>query len=83
MSKIIGIAVPGTYITPLIETLLIDNDKRKEDAQLPVLKLGTGLIYFGEDVLAVRAGLLHFLKPNRFWVESHQKRVFHVALLCG
>lgn len=74
MSKVVGVVLPGTYITSLVEALLAEDERRKE-GQLPVLKLGTGLIYSGEEVLAVQAGLLHYLKPNKFWIEGRQKRV--------
>jgi hypothetical protein len=69
----LGVVIPGTNITPIVEKLF---SEKRDDDQLPVVKLGAGLIQSGDTLLAVRAGLLHFTKPNKFWIEGHQKRVY-------
>lgn len=72
----LGIVLPGTPITGIIEKVLdeLDNPKMGPDG-VPIVKLGNGLLQTGEDTVTVKAGILHFAKPNRFWIENYQKRV--------
>lgn len=81
-SAVLGVVLPGTTITELVETSLTgcqqDAGQRAlqaEDTALPVVKLGTGLIQAGDDILAVKPGILHFVRPNKFWLEGRQRRV--------
>lgn len=75
MSSSVGVVIPGTNIIPIIEKILSEQASRRGDDQLPVIKLGVGLIQSGERIVAVKPGLLHFTKPNRFWIEGRQRRV--------
>lgn len=81
MSAVLGVVLPGTAITELVEKSLVGNqqDSSRKTPQtedgLPVVKLGNGLIQVDEDILAVKPGILHFARPNKFWLESRQKRV--------
>lgn len=38
------------------------------------IKLGSGLRQDGDAISAIKAGVLRFAKPNKYWVESSQKR---------
>jgi exosome complex component RRP40 len=38
------------------------------------LALGDGLVQQGEAVIAVRAGVLRYRPPNRYWVEHNQRK---------
>lgn len=38
------------------------------------IKLGSGLRQDGDAISAMKAGVLRFSKPNKYWVESSQKR---------
>lgn len=69
----VGVVLPGTSITPIIEKVLTEQTNKKDG--LPVIKLGVGLIQSGEQILAVKAGLLYYAKPNKFWIEGRQRRV--------
>ena len=72
---LVGVTLPGTSITHIIERVFGEHAQKTEEGQLPVAKLGAGLIQSGEDILAVKAGVLQFLKPNKLWIESRQRRV--------
>ena len=83
MSIVLGVVLPGTSITPLVETALGESDDMLNSTtknKVPIVKLGSGLVQVGEDITAVVAGLLYFSRPNRFWIEKYQKRV-HCILL--
>lgn len=74
---VVGIVVPGASVTPLVERVLASSDlplKSGEDG-LPVIRVGSGLVQVGEEVVAVRAGRLHYGRPNKFWIEHVQRRV--------
>jgi hypothetical protein len=75
MSTALGVTLPGVSITSIVERVLNENAQKTKEGQLPVVKLGAGLIQSGEDILAVRAGILQFQKPNKFYLENRQKRV--------
>lgn len=77
---VVGIVVPGTSVTPLVERVLASSDlplKTGKEDGLPVIRVGSGLVQVGEDVVAVRAGRLHYGRPNKFWIEHAQRRVSH------
>lgn len=38
------------------------------------IKLGSGLLQDGDTISVMKAGRLRFSKPNKYWVESSQKR---------
>ena len=38
------------------------------------LELGDGLLQQGDQVLAVRAGVLRYRPPNKYWVEQNQRK---------
>ncbi|KAI7734482.1 hypothetical protein M8C21_030290 [Ambrosia artemisiifolia] len=44
------------------------------------LKLGGGLRQDGDAICVMKAGKLRFMKPNKYWVESSQKRNFLVDI---
>lgn len=75
MTVSLGVALPGTCITPIIEKAVDETEQRVKEGDLPVVKLGSGLVQAGEDILAIKAGVLKYAKPNRFWIEGRQKRV--------
>lgn len=77
--SVVGVVLPGTSVSSIIERVIgeLDNQKQvKVDADgVPIIKLGNGLLQTGGDTVAVKAGLLHFSKPGKFWIETQQKRV--------
>ncbi len=76
MSVVVGVVVPGTSVTPIIDKVLSEVENQKIDAEgIPIVTLGNGLLQTSGDTVAVKAGLLHFTKPGKFWIETHQKRV--------
>ncbi len=80
MSQGVGVVLPGTSITTIVEKVLVEK-KLKDTDELPLVKLGTGLIQTSDDIVAVKAGMLTFVKPNKFWVESNrQRRVIYYKL---
>lgn len=55
------IVIPGDVIDVNSETTIV---------------LGPGLRQEGDDVVAVKAGILHHAETgNKYWIESNQKRV--------
>lgn len=73
--SVVGVVLPGTSITPLVEKTVNECTVKRSEDGLPLIKLGSGLIQRDEDILAVKAGLLNFQKPNKFWIENRQRRV--------
>lgn len=71
----LGIILPGTSVSSIIEKVFSEVSVKMEDG-VPTVKLGNGLVQLGDDIMAIKAGTLFYAKPNRFWVETNQKRVF-------
>ena len=46
-----------------------------EEATESNITLGPGLRQDGEHIVATKAGVLRHLPPNKWWIESNQKRV--------
>ncbi len=85
----LGVVLPGTGLTAIIERALqmaatkgdgSERARRIDEEGRPVVRLGNGLIHSaGDDIVAVRSGILTFGRPNRFWVECKQRRYVPVA----
>lgn len=45
------------------------------------VKLLQGLFRRGDQIMATKPGVLRFKKPDRFWVESVQKRVCSISIV--
>ena len=76
MENVLGVVLPGTNVTSIIEKILQERRPNKSAEEgLPVVKLGNGLVQLAGEIVAVKAGLVRFGKPNKFWIEHHQRRV--------
>lgn len=55
--------------------LAVPGDEVKIDEKASPVILGPGLLQEDENqVVATRAGVLHFKSPNTYWLESHVKK---------
>ncbi|KAK1422347.1 hypothetical protein QVD17_25397 [Tagetes erecta] len=63
---------PSTFI----DQLVVPGDVILDLSNLTnqTLKLGGGLRQDGDSICVMKAGKLRFMKPNKYWVESSQKR---------
>jgi hypothetical protein len=74
----LSLSLSRTYCTmqDKVDTLVLPGDVigRLSDAG-DVVRLGLGLFQDNELVVASKAGMLRFRAPNKFWIESSQRRV--------
>ncbi|MFS7999507.1 putative exosome complex RNA-binding protein 1/RRP40/RRP4 [Helianthus anomalus] len=60
----------------LVDQLVVPGDVILDLSNMAnqTLKLGGGLRQDGDSICVMKAGKLRFMKPNKYWVESSQKR---------
>ncbi|KAJ0680544.1 putative exosome complex RNA-binding protein 1/RRP40/RRP4 [Helianthus annuus] len=69
----------------LVDQLVVPGDVILDLSNMAnqTLKLGGGLRQDGDSICVMKAGKLRFMKPNKYWVESSQKRMIKVSsVLC-
>jgi exosome complex component RRP40 len=70
------VVFPGDTVTESIDAAIASSPSTAASAGAPQIKLGAGLLPAGEDVLAVRAGIITSKDPSRFFVLANHKRYY-------
>ncbi|KAL1922308.1 uncharacterized protein VTP21DRAFT_9847 [Calcarisporiella thermophila] len=66
------IVLPGDTLPT---TLRPDDDAMEDDSEEKVVRLGPGLLQNQEQIIAIKAGVLHHREAgNRWWLDNNQKR---------
>ncbi|XP_074375953.1 uncharacterized protein LOC141717676 [Apium graveolens] len=70
------VAKPANYSTSYIDKPVVPGDVVLDLSSMSnqTIKLGGGLRQDCDSVTAMKAGTLRFSKPNKYWIESSQKR---------
>lgn len=64
--KPITVVLPGDKVTKYIQSFSSDKSK---------IILGPGLKREGDDIVAIKCGILCTKNDNMIWIDTHQKRV--------
>ncbi|KAI5683422.1 hypothetical protein M9H77_04650 [Catharanthus roseus] len=67
---------PSNSPSSLIDQIVVPGDVVLDLSTMAdqTIKLGSGLRQDGDTISAMKAGKLRFTKPNKYWIESSQKR---------